>query len=104
MQNKILLLTVTAALVCSCTPVRTVYDANGNEVKAPNGMYKEADGSIHIDLNAGDAGQGTTLFTLAHELTHFIKQWNSKKFKVLADFLIEEYGKTDMSMHERVLA
>lgn len=79
-------------------------DANGNEVEAPNGMYIEGDGSIHIDLNAGDYGQGTTLFTLSHELTHFIKEWSPDKFKALADFLIEEYGKTDMTMHERVLA
>lgn len=79
-------------------------DANGNEVEAPNGMYMEGNGSIHIDMNAGNYGQGTTLFTLGHEITHFIKEWSPDKFKVLADFLIEEYGKTDMTMHERVLA
>ena len=84
--------------------VRVYKDADGNEVEAPNGIYRESDGSIHIDLNAGNEGQGTTLFTLGHELTHFIKQWSEAKFKVLADFLIEEYGKTNMSMHERVLA
>lgn len=84
--------------------VRVYKDANGNEVKAPNGIYKSGDGSIYIDLNAGDRGQGTTLFTLSHELTHFIKDWSKAKFKVLADFLIEEYDKTDMSMHKRVLA
>ena len=84
--------------------VRVYKDSDGNEVKAPNGMYKESDGSIHIDLNAGNEGQGTTLFTLGHELGHFIKQWSPAKFQALADFLIEEYGKTDMTMHERVLA
>ena len=84
--------------------VRVYKDENGKVVKAPNGKYMTGDGSIYIDLNAGDQGQGTTLFTLGHELTHFIKQWSEAKFKVLADFLIEEYEKTDMSMHERVLA
>ena len=83
--------------------VRVYKDANGNEVEAPNGIYKASDGSIYIDLNAGDKGQGTALFTLGHELTHFIKAWSEKKFKVLADFLIEEYGKTDVSMRQRVV-
>ena len=82
---------------------RVYKDANGNEVAAPNGMYKAADGSIYIDLNAGNEGQGVTLFTLGHELGHFIKQWSPQKFQVLADFLVEEYGKTDMTMRERVL-
>ena len=82
---------------------RVYKDANGNEVNAPNGFYKTNDGSIYIDLNAGDKGDGFTLYTLGHELTHFIKQWSEAKFQVLADFLIEEYGKTDMSMHQRVL-
>ena len=68
-------------------------DRNGNEVKAPNGWYSESDGSIHIDLNAGNKGQGYVLFTLSHELTHFIEQWSPKKYKVLADFLVENYEK-----------
>lgn len=65
----------------------------GKEVKAPNGWYDRKDGSIHIDLNAGDGGRGTVLFTLSHELTHFIEEWSPKKYKVLADFLIKEYEK-----------
>ena len=68
-------------------------DSSGNEIKAPNGWYSEKDGSIHIDLNAGNKGQGYVLFTVAHELTHFIEQWSPKKYKVLADFLIENYEK-----------
>lgn len=83
---------------------RVYKDANGNEVEAPNGMFKESDGSIHIDLNAGDYGQGTALFTLGHELTHFIKDQSKKQFKVLGDLVTEAFDKTDMSMHERVLA
>lgn len=83
--------------------VRVYKNADGIEEEAPNGMFKASDGSIHIDLNAGDMGQGTALFTLGHELTHFIREWSEAKFKVLADFLIEEYGKTNVSMRERVL-
>ena len=73
---------------------RRVYrDKNGKEVKAPNGWYSPGDGSIHIDLNAGNNGSGFVLFTLAHELTHFIEKWSPQKYKVLADFLVENYEK-----------
>ena len=83
---------------------RVYKDADGNEVPAPNGFYREGTGDIYIDLNAGNEGQGVALFTLGHELTHFIKEWSEKKFKVLADFLVAEYGNTDLTMRERVLA
>ena len=83
---------------------RVYKDADGNEVSAPNGFYREGTGDIYIDLNAGNEGQGVALFTLGHELTHFIKEWSEKKFKVLADFLVAEYGNTDLTMRERVLA
>ena len=83
--------------------VRVYKDADGNEVEAPNGIYKDSDGSIYIDLNAGDNGQGTTLFTLGHELLHFIKSQSKKQFKTLCELVEEAYSKTDMSMHERVL-
>ena len=83
---------------------RVYKDANGNIKKAPNGFYHQADGSIWIDLNAGNRGQGTMLYTVAHELTHFIKQWSPTKFKALADFLVEQYGKEGVSVHELVLA
>lgn len=68
-------------------------DKNGKEVKAPNGWYSEADGSIHIDLNAGANADGLVLYTLSHELTHFIEQWSPQKYKILADFLVENYEK-----------
>ena len=83
--------------------VRVYKDASGNEVAAPNGIYKSSDGSIHIDMNAGDNGEGTTLFTLGHEATHFVKQHSKKQFKVLSDLVTETYSKSDMSMHDRVL-
>ena len=77
---------------------RMYKDANGNIKKAPNGFYNQADGSIWIDLNAGKKGEGMMMYTVAHELTHFIKQWSPTKFKVLADFLVEQYGKKGVSV------
>ena len=84
--------------------VRVYKNSSGNWVKAPNGIFKAGDGSIHIDLNAGQHGEGTTLFTLSHELTHFVKANSEKQFQRLADLVKEAYDKTDMTMHERVVA
>ena len=56
---------------------------------APNGIYRSSDGTIHIDLNAGDNGQGTVAYALAHETTHFIKDWSATKYQTYADILIE---------------
>ena len=63
-----------------------------------NGWYDPKDSSIHIDLHAGNNGEGTMLFTAAHELTHFIRDWSDTKFKVLADFLMQEYGKKGVNV------
>lgn len=56
---------------------------------APNGIYRSSDGTIHIDLNAGDNGQGTVAYALAHETTHFIKDFSPAKYQTFADILIE---------------
>ena len=66
--------------------------------KGANGWYDPKDGSIHIDLYAGQSGEGTILFTAAHELTHFIREWSPAKFKVFADFLLEQYGQKGISV------
>ena len=70
---------------------------NGKRIGA-NGWYDPKDGSIHIDLHAGAKGEGTMMFTLAHELTHHIRQWSPAKFKALADFLMQEYGKKGVNV------
>ena len=67
-----------------------------------NGWYDPKDGSIHIDLHSGVQGQDTMLFTAAHELTHFIRQWSPAKFKILADFLMQEYGKKGVDVNALV--
>lgn len=69
-----------------------------------NGWYDPKDNSIHIDLHAGATGEGTMLFTMAHELTHYIRKWSPAKFKILADFLMEEYGKKGVSVDALVHA
>ena len=77
-------------------------DSKGNLYNAPNGMYIGKNGRIYIDLNTFAGSSGATLYTLAHELTHFIENNAPEQYKVLADFLINEYDKTGKSMDERV--
>lgn len=61
-------------------------------VTGANGWYVTGTNDIWIDLNAGNAGEGTMLYTAAHEISHFIKEWSPTKWRVLADFLLEQYG------------
>ena len=42
------------------------------------------------------------LFTAAHELTHFIKDWSSVKYMALADALVKQYQKRGVSVSELV--
>ena len=56
----------------------------------PNGTYRKSDGGIAVDLNAGVGGQGAMAYALAHETTHFIKDFSAEKYKAYADLLIAE--------------
>jgi len=76
-------------------------DADGHRIGS-NGWYDLENNSIHIDIHAGQTGAGTILFTAAHELTHFIKEWAPAKFKVLANFLMREYGNRNISVETLV--
>lgn len=77
---------------------RVYKDIDGKIKPAPNGKYDTATGDIYIDLNAGQSGEGLMVFTMAHELTHLMRQWSPEKFKVFADFLLEQYGKKGVSV------
>lgn len=70
-----------------------VYSISGREGAAPNGYFTDGN-KIYIDINAGNFGEGVMLYTLSHEISHYIAQWNGKGFKILGDFLLEQYGKT----------
>ena len=67
-----------------------------------NGSYIMDDGSVHVDLMAGNIGQGTVAYTLSHETTHFIKDWSPEKFKVFADALFTEVGKSEADIEKMV--
>ena len=86
------------------TGKRVFRDADGKIKTAPHGFYDPKTGTIHIDLNAGKMGEGVILYTAAHELTHFIRGWSLAKFKVFADFLVENYAQKGKSVAELVQA
>lgn len=75
---------------------------DGKTVSAPNGYYTSSDGTIHIDVHAGQVGQGVVMYTAAHELTHYIAAWDAVKFRELANFLVEQYGKAGQSVSSYV--
>ena len=77
---------------------RVYKDAKGNEVYAPNGYFRGADGSLHIDLNAGENGIGVMLNTLAHEQGHYIKRVNKAGFKLLSDYIVKYYEETGVDV------
>ena len=78
------------------------YKMPNGKITSANGWYDTKTGEIWIDLYAGNDGQGTMIFTAAHELTHFIRQWSPAKFKVFADFLFEQYGKKGQDVNQLV--
>ena len=82
---------------------RMVYkNAEGKVVHAPNGFYDPATRTVHLDINAGQAGEGLLLYTAAHELAHDIRRWSPEKFQILADFLMEQYGEKGISVNDLV--
>lgn len=67
-----------------------------------NGFFDPDTNTIYIDVNAGVKGQGFILYTAAHELTHFIREWSPEHFKTFADYLVEQYNKNGQSVDELV--
>ena len=77
--------------------------SEGND-SAPNGMYMDGKGDIYIDVNAGNKAEGVILMTASHELTHFIREWSPAKFKTLADFLMDSYGRKGVDVDQLIKA
>jgi hypothetical protein len=71
----------------------------GKLVKAPNGYFTDGN-KVYIDINSGSGGEGAMLYTMSHEVVHYIRKWNAKGFKELGDFLIEQYGEQGVAVHK----
>lgn len=82
--------------------VRVYKNAEGKIVPTKkNGWYKPGDGSIHIDLNSGDMGS-TVLFTIAHELTHWMKDTNLTRYRELCAIVTEGFLERGQSIERLV--
>ena len=55
-----------------------------------NGYFDTKTNRIHININALRNGKNIALYTLGHEVTHYIKEWSPSKFEVLADFVTKQ--------------
>ena len=64
---------------------------NGQERVAPNGYFTDGN-KIYIDINAGNMGEGIMLYTMSHEIGHYIARYDAQDFKAISDFLFEHYG------------
>ena len=72
----------------------------GDNGQSPNGFYK--DGEIYVDINSGAQGQGLILFTVSHELTHFMRDFAPEQFDKYAAYLFENYSKRGGSIRQAV--
>ena len=70
--------------------------AGVNVTKAPNGFFTQGQ-HIYIDINAGSGGRGVALFTLSHEITHYLYANAKESFFKIANFLTKKYSKTATS-------
>lgn len=64
------------------------------EANMENGSIRLSDGSIRVDLNAGDDGRGVMAYALSHEFAHFVEEMSPEKFRTFTDILFAEVGKT----------
>ncbi|MBP3667445.1 MAG: hypothetical protein J6K29_10415 [Clostridia bacterium] len=62
---------------------------DGKEV---NGYYDLKTNTIHVNINAVRDGKHIALYTLGHEVTHYIKEWSPKKFYELGDYVMDQLG------------
>jgi len=61
------------------------------DVVTANGFYDGETGNIYLDINAGNNGEGTILWTFSHEMTHWAKDLNRKAYNDLVSFLSTSY-------------
>lgn len=67
-----------------------------------NGIFRSADGSIRVDLNAGKDGQGVMGYALSHEFTHFVEELSAEKFRKFTDVLFDVLGKSDVDVNRLI--
>lgn len=69
---------------------------------AANGGYVQNGDTIYIDVNAGNAGEGAVVSTLAHELVHSISAKNAAQFRKLADAVADVARKAGIDIDAEI--
>ena len=80
---------------------RTYTDKSGKKL-SDSGYYDPNDNSIHIDLRAGDKGEGTMLYTASHEVVHFIKENAAEHYEALEELVTKALIKGGFSMEKAI--
>ena len=78
------------------------YTRRDGTVVTANGWYVAGTNEIWIDINAGNAGEGTMLRTAAHEISHYIKDKSPVQWKAMADLLMKSFAENGVDT-ERML-
>lgn len=69
-----------------------------NRKQTPNGFFTSEDGTLHFDINAGtnEDALGSGLFwTMAHEVTHSLKDTAPAEYDVLREYVLDTLYKTE---------
>ena len=67
-------------------------DITDKKGRTVNGYYDTKTNRLHVNINALRDGKNISLYTLGHEVTHYIKEWSPAKFEALADFVLDQMG------------
>ncbi|MBO5214401.1 MAG: hypothetical protein J6B86_06495 [Clostridia bacterium] len=98
--------TVIAAIGNTVHFYNSQYAPKDSREARTNGWYDPKDGSIHLDVAKIENGEESVLFTLSHELVHFIEDWSPAKYQTFANFLLKNYAEhdvpTDQLVHEKM--
>ena len=69
---------------------KNYYNIDGVEKESlANGWFVEGSNIIYLDINAGNNYNGLGAFTLAHEVSHYIRGWNATEWQKMADVIVE---------------
>ncbi len=98
--------TVIAAIGNTVHFYNSQYAPKDSREARTNGWYDPKDGSIHLDIAKIESGEESVLFTLSHELVHFIEDWSPAKYETFANFLLKNYAEhgvaTDQLVREKM--
>ena len=72
------------------------YTAPDGTVKSANGWYVTGTNQIWIDLNSGELGEGTMLWTSAHEIAHDLRRKTPKQWKAMADLILDTFAQNNV--------